>query len=104
MNTYPKYHPGMNRIRICRNMSGYSQKELAYLLGLSPASISKWEDGVRTVKVYHAIGLSVACNRLVDEIFSDYRHEWIETVNKRRRELLKDKPIKVGAPNANGER
>jgi len=60
-----------------------TQKELAYLLDMPMTTISRWENGSRTPGVYHAIGLSVATHRLVDEIFRDYRDEWISKIEQR---------------------
>ncbi len=87
MNTFSKPSKGRNRIRICRMLSHRSQEELAYLLDLPATTISRWENGSRTPGVYHAVGLSVALHRLVDDIFSEYRQEWIEKINKRSKEL-----------------
>jgi len=76
-----------NRIRICRMTVHYTQKDLAHLLGLPVTSISRWENGARTPNVYYAIGLSVAMQRLVDEIFSHYRREWIEKIGMNKKSL-----------------
>ena len=61
----------------------FTQKELAFLLGLPITSISRWENGGRIPGVYYAIGLSVATHRLVDELFSDYRNEWKDIIRQR---------------------
>lgn len=65
----------------------YSQKDLAFLLDLPVTSISRWENGSRTPGVYYAIGLAVALHRLVDEIFRDFRDEWVEKINQRAKTL-----------------
>lgn len=80
---------GRNRIHLCRMLSKYSQKDLAHLLELPASTISRWESGSRTPTVYYAIGISVALHRLVDEIFSDYRSEWIEKINQNVQTLKK---------------
>jgi DNA-binding XRE family transcriptional regulator len=87
MSTFTKNLRGRNKLQICRMTSGYSKKELAHLMGLPPTTISRWENGTRTPVVYYAIGLAVALHRLVDEIFSDYRKEWIEKINQRAKSL-----------------
>jgi DNA-binding XRE family transcriptional regulator len=66
-----------------RIMSRCSQKELADILGVPPRTLGRWERGVRMPSVYYAIGISVALHRLVDEIFGEYRREWIGTINER---------------------
>jgi transcriptional regulator with XRE-family HTH domain len=69
--------------------ANYTQKELAYLLGLPATTISRWENGSRIPGVKYAVGLSVATNRLVDEIFRDFRNEWVEKINQRVKTLDK---------------
>lgn len=83
MSTFTKPSKSGNRIRICRTLSRYTQEDLAYLLGVSITHISKWENWSVTPSVYYAIGLSVSFHRLVDEIFPNYRDEWVKTINQR---------------------
>ena len=85
MSTFTK--PVRNRIQLVRITAKYTKNDLAHLMDLPVLTISRWENGSRIPNVYHAIGLSVAFNRLVDEIFADYRNEWIEKINRRVREL-----------------
>lgn len=59
------------------------QKEMAFLMGLSPSQISRWEKGKREPGVYNAIGLAVATHRLVEDIFFDYRQEWQRKIKER---------------------
>ena len=77
-----------------RIMSRCSQKELAELLGVPPKTLGRWERGIRVPSVYYAVGISVALHRLVDEIFGEYRHEWIETINEKKSGV--DKSAKGG--------
>ena len=91
-----------NRVRICRMLARYSQKDLAFLLGVPATTVSKWENWLVSPSVHYAIGLSVACHRLVDEIFPDCRRDWIETVNRRAAELEKMNGRK--SANDNGKR
>lgn len=62
---------------------------------LPETTISRWENGKRTPVVYYAIGLAVALHRLVDEIFSDYRDEWVKTINQRAQILENKKSKKI---------
>lgn len=72
-----------NRLRYCRMAISLSQKDLAFLMGLPSSQISRWEKGKRTPGVYNAIGLAVATQRLVEDVFFDYRREWQERIGKR---------------------
>jgi DNA-binding XRE family transcriptional regulator len=76
-----------HRIRICRMTMHFSQTELAYLLEVPMQSISRWETGRGAPNLYYAIGLSVATRRLVDELFSDYRNQWINKIKQRMNSL-----------------
>lgn len=72
-----------NRLRYCRMAISLSQKDLVFLMGLPASQISRWERGKRTPSVYNAIGLAVAAQRLVEDVFFDYRGEWQERIKKR---------------------
>ena len=89
-----------NRIQICRIMARYSQKELAYLLGVPQKTVARWERWTRTPSVYHAIGIEVALRRFAGEIFSQHRREW-STVIDRRKEALQKLKVKNTNVNAN---
>lgn len=95
MDTDPKTLKLQNRIRICRMLARYSQKDLAYLLGVPQRTLARWECWLRTPSVYHAIGLEVALHRMAGEIFSQHRQEWIATVNRRAQALQKLKVKKT---------
>lgn len=83
-----------NRLRYCRMAISLSQKDLAFLMGLPASQISRWERGRRTPNVYNAIGLAVASQRLVEDVFLDYRGEWQERIKKRAKLLkLVDKKV-----------
>lgn len=80
----PKREPIIkNRIRYCRTAISLSQKDLAFLMELRVQQISRWEKGDRRPNLYSAIGLAVATQRLVDDLFLDYRREWQERIKKR---------------------
>lgn len=102
MSTLKKSFKRRNRIRFWRMFSHYTQEELAFLLEIPTTTLSKWENCSQTPTVYYAIGISVALHRLLDEIFSDYRNEWIEKINQRAQELEKFKGRKKS--NGNGKR
>lgn len=72
-----------NRLRYCRMAISLSQKDLAFLMGLPAQQISRWERGGRIPNVYNAIGLAVASQRLVEDVFLDYRQEWQERIRKK---------------------
>lgn len=84
-----------NRIKYCRTVMRLQQKDLAFLMDLPAAQISKWELGERIPGVYNAIGLSVVMGVLVDEIFHDFRREWQERVRKRWDLLNRERKEKV---------
>ena len=74
-----------NRLRFSRMTQKLNQEDLAFLMGLVPTQISKWEHGERLPSIYNAVGLAVMTGRMVDEVFWDYRKEWI----KKREERMK---------------
>lgn len=76
-----------NRIRLYRGEKGYRQKDLAFLLGISAFQISRWERGRSEPTLYHAIGLEVACSRLIDDIYRPYFDDWKGKIKQRRKEL-----------------
>ncbi len=95
MSTFTKPLKKGNRIRICRTLARYTQEELSYLLGIPTTTLSKWENRSQTPSIHYAIGLSVALHRLVDEIFSDYRNEWVKIINQRAQILENKKSKKI---------
>ncbi len=63
------------------------QEELAFLMDLDSTQISKWEQGERLPGIYNAIGLAAATGRLVEDVFFDFRKEWLERFRERRKLL-----------------
>lgn len=55
----------MNRLRSCREHSGYSQKQVAIEIGVKPPTVSQWEAGVKNpssenyIKLARLYGVSV---------------------------------------------
>ena len=74
-----------NRIRRCRTTINLGQKEAAFLMGVDPAQLCRWEKGEREPGIYNAIGLAAATNRLVEDIFLGYRQEWQEKIRERKK-------------------
>ena len=79
-----------NRICLYRREKGWRQKDLAFLLGISAFQVSRWERGRAKPTLYHAIGLEVACSRLVDDIYRPYFDEWQEKIKGREKLLNKN--------------
>lgn len=57
-----------------RKQKGYSQEDLAYQLGVSRQSISKWESGVSVPELERIIELSDLFGISIDELVRDERH------------------------------
>ena len=72
-----------NRIRYCRLAISLSQKDLAFLMGVPASQVFRWEKGEREPLIYNAVGLAVATQRLVEDVFFDYRREWQERIRER---------------------
>ena len=54
-------------------------------MGVPQPRISEWENGGREPGVYNAIGLATVTHRMVDDVFFDYRREWQEKINERKK-------------------
>lgn len=74
-----------NRLRYCRTAINLGQEEMAFLMGVSQPRISEWENGGREPGVYNAIGLATATDRMVEDVFFDYRQEWQERIRERKK-------------------
>jgi len=74
-----------NRIRYCRTAINLGQKEMAFLMGVPQPRISEWENGAREPGVYNAIGLATVTHRMVEDVFFDYRRQWQEKINERKK-------------------
>ena len=65
-----------NRLELNRKTSGYSQREVAQILGFSSvAQISRWERGEKDPNLKHALQLSALYKRLVNDLFWDLYQE-----------------------------
>ena len=57
-------------LRELREAKGWNQRELSELAGLRPATISHLEQGVREVRMIHAIKLARVFGISVDELIA----------------------------------
>lgn len=65
-----------------------SQKNLAFLLDLPAPEVSYWEKGRRKPGIYNAIGLAVATQRFIEDVFFDYYAEWRGLIAERKKLLV----------------
>ena len=62
-----------NRLRKQRLIHGYSQVEIAQMLGLKGSNqVSLWEKGERTPSLEHIIHLSIIYNVLIEELYFEF--------------------------------
>lgn len=82
----------LNRLWLYRKKRGYSQREVALLLGhKSMAHISEYERGLKTPSLKTALKLAVILSTAVDFIFSDWRKDFQSEIQTRREKLLAKK-------------
>ncbi len=74
-----------NRICYCRKAVNLNQKEAAFLMGVNHRQISQWERGTKNPNLYNAVGLAVVTQKLVEDVFFDYRQEWKEKILERKK-------------------
>jgi transcriptional regulator with XRE-family HTH domain len=67
MNTFGAH------LRELREAKGLNQRQLADIAGLQPATISHLEQGVREVRMVHAIKLARVFDITVDELIAPVR-------------------------------
>ncbi|MEZ5016064.1 MAG: helix-turn-helix transcriptional regulator [Flavipsychrobacter sp.] len=78
----------VNRLREARESMGFSQTQLAHLIGLkSSVRISQWEKGESIPSLKNAIAISIVCKRLVDDIFVNIRKELLPEIENRQLEI-----------------
>ena len=69
-----------NKLKKCRRITGYSQTEVAKLLGLNKTvNISRWETGLSLPSTIHLIQLCVLYKTNPEYL---YREFWKESGNK----------------------
>ncbi len=84
-----------NSIKNClwthRNKRGFSQKRVAYFLGLHGTSIlSRWEHGVKLPNLINALTLAIAYQIPVDFLFVDLYKKLRGEIRGREEKLKKD--------------
>ena len=77
-----------NKLKLHRKTSGYSQQEVAQILGLSSvAQISRWERGERYPNLKYALQLSALYKRLVNDLFWELYQEQRKCVAKEKMKI-----------------
>jgi len=61
---------------------GYSQREAAKLIGVSPSRLSQWERGLKMPSVKNLLKLSILYHTLPDELYYDLRKSLVKEVNR----------------------
>lgn len=73
-----------NYLRRCRKARGFTQKEVAWILGLESSSmISRWEKGVSLPETINAIKICVVYETTVDFVFQELRDALVEEIAER---------------------
>lgn len=74
-----------NNLKKYRKIAGYSQNDIALMLGFSyPSNISKWEKGLSQPSIEHLIILSQLYNSLPNELYSFLWQTSKKTVAKKK--------------------
>ena len=73
---------------------GYSQREAAKLLGISPSRLSQWEKGEKMPNVQNLLKLSILYHTLPDQLYFDLRKSLVAEINKKveKNSKQKEKP------------
>lgn len=56
-------------------------------MGVNHRQISHWERGEKAPTLYNAVGLAVVTQKMVEDVFFDYRQEWKEKILERKKLL-----------------
>lgn len=81
-----------NNLRRFRRARGYTQKEVAAMLGLKTSSIiSRWEKGTRLPDTVNALKLAALYRSAVDVIYQDLRLKLADEIVGRERAVIKDR-------------
>jgi len=78
-----------NRLRMHRKLVRYKQKQVAALLGLNAAQLSKWENGVQMPNSINLIKLSIIYRTLPTELYFEYFQEIRDQLKAKEWELFK---------------
>lgn len=78
-----------NCLRKCRKVKGFSQNEVALILGLKSTSmISRWEKGVCLPELINALKLASLYGTWVDVMFIDLKDSLKTNLMKREAKIL----------------
>jgi transcriptional regulator with XRE-family HTH domain len=61
---------------------GYSQREAAKLIGVSPSRLSQWERGIKMPSVKNLLKLAILYHTLPDQLYYDLRKSLVKEVEK----------------------
>ena len=70
---------------------GYSQREAAKLLGISPSRLSQWEKGEKMPNVQNLLKLSILYHTLPDQLYFDLRKSLVAEINKKVEKIVSKK-------------
>ncbi len=80
-----------NNLLRYRLLFGYSQREIAYMLGLNSTSvIGRWEQGLAAPDLENAMRLSVIYKTLTEELYFDLRKSIINEFTIKDKKDLRD--------------
>jgi transcriptional regulator with XRE-family HTH domain len=77
-----------NRLRMHRKLMRYKQKQVAALLGLHPAQLSQWENGVKLPSTINLIKLSIIYRTLPNDLYFEYYQDLKEQLKDKEWELF----------------
>jgi len=77
-----------NRLRMHRKLMRYTQKQVAALLGLHPAQLSQWENGVKLPSTINLIKLSIIYRTLPNDLYFEYYQDLKEEIKDKEWELF----------------
>jgi len=79
----------INRLRKHRRMKGYTQDEVAFLLGLkSKTEISRWEKGITVPNAINVIRLAYIYHTVTEELYRDYYKQVRNEIEPREKKLV----------------
>jgi len=78
----------INRLRKHRRLMGYTQDDVAYLLGLeSKTEISRWEKGITIPKAANVMRLAYIYHTFAEELFREFYKEVRYEIEPREKKL-----------------
>jgi len=79
----------INRLRKHRRLMGYTQDDVAYLLGLnSKTEISRWEKGLTVPGIDNVIRLAYIYRTLAEELYREYYKQVRFEIEPREKKLV----------------